>query len=94
MAEPDAYFRCSFCANSSAETVAGPSVYICFSCVAEYNNRLKQSRAATTTEKLTSAPTCSFCGKTAPVDRQLLAGSNAWICDNCLALCNDIRAGR
>lgn len=40
---------------------------------------------APTTELL-----CSFCGKSQKVVRKLIAGPNVHICDECVALCNDI----
>lgn len=34
--------------------------------------------------------TCSFCGKKREEVKKLVAGSSAYICDECIALCNDI----
>lgn len=31
---------------------------------------------------------CSFCGKSASQVRQLVAGPNVFICDECVALCS------
>jgi hypothetical protein len=39
--------------------------------------------------KLTT-PSCSFCGKTNQEVRKLIAGPSCYICDECIALCNDI----
>lgn len=33
---------------------------------------------------------CSFCGKTQEQVRRLVAGPNVYICDECIALCNEI----
>lgn len=33
---------------------------------------------------------CSFCGKTQDEVRKLISGKNVFICDECVALCNDI----
>ena len=33
---------------------------------------------------------CSFCGKSEHVVRKLIAGKNAYICDGCIEICNDI----
>ncbi len=33
---------------------------------------------------------CSFCGKTQHEVRKLIAGPNVYVCDECVALCNDI----
>ena len=35
-------------------------------------------------------PRCTFCGKTEHQARKLVAGPNASICDECIALCVDI----
>lgn len=35
---------------------------------------------------------CSFCGKPQSQTRRLIAGPNVYICDECVALCNDIVA--
>jgi len=35
---------------------------------------------------------CSFCGKAKSQSRRLIAGPNVYICDECVALCNDIMA--
>ncbi len=34
--------------------------------------------------------TCSFCGKTRDSVRRIIAGQNAYICDECVALCDDL----
>jgi hypothetical protein len=33
---------------------------------------------------------CSFCGKARREVRKLIAGPAVWICDECIALCNDV----
>jgi ATP-dependent Clp protease ATP-binding subunit ClpX len=33
---------------------------------------------------------CSFCGKSQPEVRKLIAGPTAFICDECIELCRDI----
>jgi ATP-dependent Clp protease ATP-binding subunit ClpX len=35
---------------------------------------------------------CSFCGKSQEKVRRLIAGPNVYICDECVALCNEIIA--
>ena len=35
---------------------------------------------------------CSFCGKSQNDVRKLIAGPTVYICDECIALCNDIIA--
>jgi hypothetical protein len=38
--------------------------------------------------------TCSFCGKTQQQVKQLIAGPSVYICDECVAMCNDIVVDR
>jgi ATP-dependent Clp protease ATP-binding subunit ClpX len=41
--------------------------------------------------KKTPDPTaCSFCGRTEDLVEKLISGPNAYICDKCVSLCNDI----
>ena len=35
---------------------------------------------------------CSFCGKSQEEVRKLIAGPDVYICDECIALCNEILA--
>jgi hypothetical protein len=42
------------------------------------------------TETLVS---CSFCGKNQKMVKKLIAGPGVYICDECIALCDDILAG-
>ena len=35
-------------------------------------------------------PKCSFCGKAQMEVNKLIAGTNAYICDECILLCNDM----
>ena len=35
-------------------------------------------------------PRCSFCGKEQRMVDRLVAGPNVYICNECIALCNDI----
>ena len=35
-------------------------------------------------------PRCSFCGKEQRMVERLVAGPNVYICNECIALCNDI----
>jgi len=37
-----------------------------------------------------SPPTCSFCGKEQSAVQKLIAGPNVSICNECIALCNEI----
>ena len=41
-------------------------------------------------ELLQRKPRCSFCGKTQDQVRRLIAGPNAYICDECITLCQEI----
>ena len=33
---------------------------------------------------------CSFCGKPQEMVKRIVAGPNAYICDECIAICNNI----
>lgn len=44
--------------------------------------------------KSDGGPFCSFCGKEKSEVKELIAGPNVFICDECVALCNDILAGK
>lgn len=44
--------------------------------------------AATTLKDL--ALSCSFCSKSKEIVKKLIAGPGVFICDECIALCNDI----
>ena len=37
---------------------------------------------------------CSFCGRERDGGRELIAGAGACICSDCVALCNEILAGK
>ncbi|HAP00050.1 MAG TPA: ATP-dependent Clp protease ATP-binding subunit ClpX [Fibrobacteres bacterium] len=39
-----------------------------------------------------NAPRCSFCGKNAELVRKLITGPSVHICDECVAMCNEILA--
>ncbi len=41
-------------------------------------------------EKWNGSPKCSFCGKSADRVAKVVAGPNAYICNECIDLCNDI----
>jgi len=89
---------CSFCGRSQREVrklVAGPAVFICDHCIRQGNEVV----AFTRSENRTGAPVshgaaaaCSFCRKSPPKVKLLLAALSARICDVCLGLCNDILA--
>ncbi len=42
------------------------------------------------TKKPPELATCSFCGRTEDLVEKLISGPNAYICDKCVALCQDI----
>ncbi|MFZ0249945.1 MAG: ClpX C4-type zinc finger protein [Acidimicrobiales bacterium] len=39
---------------------------------------------------MATKPRCSFCGKDSDAVSRLIAGPNAYICDECVCLCVDI----
>ena len=34
---------------------------------------------------------CSFCGKPQSLAKRMVAGSNAYICDECILMCMDVQ---
>jgi ATP-dependent Clp protease ATP-binding subunit ClpX len=58
----------------------------------EIKARRKLERA--TKRKLPDALHCSFCGKSQHEVAKLVAGPTVFICDQCVAMCNDAIAGR
>jgi hypothetical protein len=89
--------RCSFCGRRGLEVdhlVAGPGVFICDRCVSHASKLAAPNAAQTPSGPLTFAPgesdSCSFCGKSAHQIALLIAGPEAVICNECLALCREI----
>jgi Clp amino terminal domain, pathogenicity island component/ClpX C4-type zinc finger len=89
--------RCSFCGRRGLDVdhlVAGPGVFICDRCVAHASKLAAPNAAEPPSGPLTVAPgetdSCSFCGKSAPQIARLIAGPEAVICNECLALCREI----
>ena len=88
--------QCSFCGKSKDHVqrlIAGPGVYICDECITLCNGILKESgqlhERPMTRESTTYR--CSFCGKSKDHVQHLIAGpGGAYICDECIGLCNRI----
>ena len=96
MTLPHSSYSCSFCEDAGVpneRVVAGPRDYICFSCVTAYTEKLAQAAAAPAGTH-GALPMCSFCGLAEPKVSRVLSGAKASMCNGCLKLCNDIRAGR
>jgi ATP-dependent protease Clp ATPase subunit len=76
--------------------IAGPTEYICDECVKLCNDILASETNPAAPSQQTKdrlekpAPCCSFCGKNRREVRTLLAAPSAFICDECVGLCNDI----
>jgi len=58
----------------------------------EIKARRKVERA--TGHRLPKALHCSFCGKSQAEVAKLIAGPFVFVCDECVAMCNDVIAGR
>lgn len=92
--------RCSFCNVSQADArklIAGPRVYICGDCVPATREALVRDEPVRGPRQVTLRPAapadthaCSFCGKSPSQVQGLVKGGRARICDECLALCEDI----
>lgn len=83
--------RCSFCGKSQSEVkklIAGPSVYICGECATAFASL---SRNAALAEA--QSESCSFCGKRAKKEVDVVLGSERTrICNKCLDICQEIIA--
>jgi hypothetical protein len=51
------------------------------------------SSTATSTKFIDGTARCSFCGKRRGQCEKLIAGPGVYICNNCVALCDDILSG-
>jgi ribosomal protein L37AE/L43A len=89
-AKPRDPLRCSFCEkkkNEVGKLISGPGVYVCNSCVADFNGCLADPTYLGAREVR-----CSFCGKNAIMVKRVIAGPGPgpYICDECVDLCNEI----
>jgi len=88
-------YVCSFCNRTRFEVkkiISGPKVYICDRCTLALNSKLGAPDSNSPEAESLAWEQCSFCGKHHNEVRDLLRGPNAAICDECLALCDDILA--
>jgi len=94
---------CSYCGKSQHEVmklIAGPTVYICDQCIKLCNDIIAEEAAKLAGEDQprrgvnpSSPALCSsFCGKQQHEVQTLIAGPSAYICNECVGLCNDIIA--
>jgi ATP-dependent protease Clp ATPase subunit len=89
MTESQCLYTCSFCKNPNDKVIAGPGVYICFSCATSYTDLVTQP-VDVTSRRSSGLAKCSFCGRTEPTVARVMEGADATICNDCLRLCNDI----
>ncbi len=89
--------NCSFCGRGGLDVdhlVAGPGVFICDRCVHDATELSAREPTRTPSTRLKvvadEAAVCGFCGKSAGEVERLVAGPEALICDECLALCREI----
>jgi hypothetical protein len=91
---------CSFCGkhqNEIKKLIAGPSVYICNECIDRVHAVLASGHTART-PVATVGPVsdadrtqrCSFCGKRRHQVAAMASTGSAAICDECIALCDEI----
>jgi ATP-dependent protease Clp ATPase subunit len=75
--------------------IAGPTVYICERCIAEFTSLLlddKSSGRGNARRAGEVSTKCSFCGKKRSEAWQLVEGASHNICSECLGICNEILA--
>jgi len=85
---------CSFCGRAEQEVqklVAGPTVFICDTCVRGYTANLRRTNEQKL-QRVEDGRLCSFCGKSATDTRHLAGVEDLAVCNECLNLCNDIIA--
>ena len=106
MPEKPVNLDCTFCGKSQGEVrklIAGPTVYICDECIKLCNDIIAEKAGKPPLEDQprsdkeertggTMTLRCSFCGKQQHEVQTLIAGPSAYICDECIGLCNDIIA--
>ena len=90
---------CSYCGKSQRQVrklIAGPTVYICDECIKLCNDLLAEpidpaiTPAAPGSRAERSKISCSFCGKNLVEVRRMISSPSAYICNECVGLCNDI----
>ena len=92
----DSTLLCTFCGKNQNEVkklIAGPGVNICGQCVDVCNKVLDGSPPSKLPEIAAVVKgKCSFCGKIPEqtASGQMLSGSGASICHECVDLCNEI----
>ncbi len=87
------YARCSFCAKSmdAKKLMAGSDARICDGCIKSLSPYVPAEETARDEARPPAlppsepTPRCSFCGKLAG---KLVAGPDAWICEECVRICN------
>jgi hypothetical protein len=95
---------CSFCSTETLDVVAGPGVFICWSCVADAAEVLagrivddSPPRLAVVGSDQHGTP-CSFCGKLPSLELSVVTasgqGGGGRICRECVELCGEIIARR
>jgi len=92
---------CSFCGKSQKQVkklIAGPQVYICDGCVGRVRAVIAEPGRTVSTTIATiqqvsdeaGAEKCSFCGKPRHQVASMTSTGDARICNECLALCDQI----
>ena len=92
-------YQCSFCGKNQDQVlhlVAGPrGVYVCDECIHRFgtNEALHTQQVAQTVAGTIWGNKCSFCGMQQKKVQYLVLGPGGVnICDECLALCQEIMA--
>lgn len=92
---------CSFCKKRFGRAfVAGLGGAVCDACILELAVKAAQAKAAragTSTDPAfidvhAEGVSCSFCDKSQHEVKKIISAPAAWICDECINLCNDIFA--
>jgi hypothetical protein len=88
--------ECSFCGKDQAEVaqlIAGPGRFICNECTALFFNVItdptQAGQLSVIFEEQENAK-CNFCGKKRSDISTLIKGLHAYICNECVTLCNQV----
>lgn len=96
-----ATLRCSFCNASQAQVsklIAGPTVFICGLCVTAAHGVASTGEATPGPRGIALAVAarephpCSFCARRTPAVATIVKGPRARICNECLAVCDEVMA--
>ena len=99
------HLTCSFCGKSQKQVIkliAGSRAFICDGCVSDVHSVIAEpgQTARTPIATIQQVPgeagmeECGFCGKRRHLVAAMASAGDRRICDECLALCDEILSGQ